>query len=175
MKLIKIENVGIKPVYDISVEDLEHYILENGIVTHNTGLYYSSNQIFIIGRSQEKAGTEVVGYNFTINIEKSRFVKEKSKLQFQVMFDGGIDKYSGLLELALESGFVQKPSNGWYIRVDKNTGEILDEKKVREADTHNKTFWAPILSNPDFYKFVKNKFQLSVNPMNAEVKDDKTI
>jgi len=147
-------------------------IFARTIVSGGSGLYYSANQIFIIGRSQEKVGTDVVGYNFTINIEKSRFVKEKSKLHFQVLFNGGIDKFSGLLDLALESGYVQKPSNGWYIRVDKTTGEILDEKKVREADTHNKAFWAPILSNPDFYKFVKDKFQLSIAPMNMDDTDD---
>jgi len=182
-KIVGIREVEPFDLYDITVEDEHCFELSCDIIAHNSmyaktivsggsGLYYSANQIFIIGRSQEKVGTDVVGYNFTINIEKSRFVKEKSKLHFQVLFNGGIDKFSGLLDLALESGYVQKPSNGWYIRVDKTTGEILDEKKVREADTHNKAFWAPILSNPDFYKFVKDKFQLSIAPMNMDDTDD---
>lgn len=137
------------------------------IVSGGTGVYYSANQIFIIGRSQEKEGTDVVGYNFTINIEKSRFVKEKSKLKFQVMFDGGVNKYSGLLDLALDSGHVKKPSNGWYSRVDTDTGEI-EEKKFREAATNSAEFWAPILAKQSFLDYVKSKYQLAVGSMHRE-------
>ena len=114
MKIKSIRCIGQHKVFDISVQDVEHYVLENGVVTHNTGPMYSANSVFIIGRAQEKDGTDLTGYTFTINIEKSRFVKEKSKLKFTVKFNGGIDKWSGLLDLALESGHVLKPSNGWY-------------------------------------------------------------
>lgn len=132
----------------------------------------ASNIVWIVGRSQEKnKDKELVGYNFTINIEKSRFVKEKSKLVFQVKFDGGIDKFSGLLDIALQSGHVQKPSIGWYSRVDTETGEV-EKEKFREADTHNMEFWKPILSDKTFYDFVRTEFQLAVNPI--EVVEDET-
>ncbi len=49
------------------------------VVSGGTGIYYSADNIFILGRQQEKDGKDVVGYNFIINVEKSRFVKEKSK------------------------------------------------------------------------------------------------
>lgn len=137
------------------------------IVSGGTGVYYSANQIFIVGRSQEKDGTSVTGYKFTINIEKSRFVKEKSKLAFMVDFNTGINKWSGLLDLALESGHVKKPSNGWYSRVDTETGEIED-KKFREADTNTKEFWTPILTDKKFYDFVKTKYRLAVNSIQDE-------
>lgn len=141
------------------------------VVSGGTGVMYSSNTVWIIGRSQEKDGTDLVGYNFTINIEKSRFVKEKSKMAFQVTFDGGIDKFSGLLDLALESGHVMKPSNGWYLRVNKTTGET-DKDKVREKDTHTIDFWKPILTDESFRSFVQNKYQLAVNPINLEADDE---
>ncbi|MDO1821729.1 recombinase RecA, partial [Escherichia coli] len=69
--------------------------------------------VFIIGRRQQKEGTEITGYDFILNAEKSRTVKEKSKFKISVTFSGGIDPYSGLLELAVELGWVVKPSNGW--------------------------------------------------------------
>jgi RecA/RadA recombinase len=141
------------------------------VVSGGTGVMYSSNNVWIIGRSQEKDGTELVGYSFTINIEKSRFVKEKSKLKFLVKFDGGIDKYSGLLDLALDSGHVKKPSNGWYSRVDTETG-VIEDKKWREADTHNKEFWRPILGNQEYLDFVKNTFQLAVTPIQFAEEDE---
>ena len=120
---------------DIPMVVVNHTYMEIGmfpkaIVGGGTGSYYSADNIFIIGRQQEKEGTEVVGYNFIINVEKSRYVKEKSKIPVTVSFDGGISRWSGLLDIAIESGHVIKPSNGWYSKVDKETGEV-EEKKYR--------------------------------------------
>ena len=127
------------------------------IVGGGTGSYYSADNIFILGRQQEKEGTEVVGYNFIINVEKSRDVKEKSKIPVSVSFDGGISRWSGLLDIALESGHVIKPSNGWYQKVDKETGE-MEDKKYRIKDTDTKEFWMPILKQQSFIDFVKDKY-----------------
>ncbi len=130
------------------------------IVGGGTGSYYSADNIFIIGRQQEKEGTEVVGYNFIINVEKSRYVKEKSKIPVTVSFDGGISKWSGLLDIALESGHVIKPSNGWYSKVDVSSGEVED-KKYREKDTHSKEFWLSVLKQKSFQEFVENKYRVA--------------
>jgi len=130
------------------------------IVGGGTGSYYSADNIFIIGRQQEKEGTEIVGYNFIVNVEKSRYVKEKSKIPVTVSFNGGISKWSGLLDLALESGHVIKPSNGWYSKVDVDTGEVEDQK-FREKDTNTKEFWLPILKKESFQTFIKSKYQVA--------------
>jgi len=127
------------------------------IVGGGTGSYYSADNIFIIGRQQEKEGTEVVGYNFIINVEKSRYVKEKSKIPVTVSFDGGISRWSGLLDIAIDSGLVVKPSNGWYSRVNMDTGEIED-KKFRVKDTDTKDFWLPIITNKKFRDYVENRY-----------------
>lgn len=159
MKIKSIKPIGRVPVYDISVDEVEHYVLSNGVVTHNTGAYYSANDIWIIGRSQEKEGTEIVGYNFTINIEKSRRVKEKSKIPLEVRFDGGIDKYSGILDLAIEFGFVVQ-SGAWYQTVDTETGELA-ERKVRGKDI-GPEFFDALLTNENFRAKVRQKYQLGV-------------
>ena len=83
------------------------------VVSGGTGIYYSADNIFIIGRRQQKTGTDVTGYEFVINVEKSRFVREKSKIPVAVTWEDGISKWSGLLDMGLESGHVIKPSNGW--------------------------------------------------------------
>lgn len=160
MKIKSITPVGVKQVYDISVDGAEHYVLGNGVVTHNTGSYYSADNIFILGRQQEKEGTDVVGYNFIINVEKSRYVREKSKIPISVSFNGGISRWSGLLDIALESGHIIKPSNGWYQVVDTETGVIL-EKKYRFKDTDTKDFWLPIMTQRSFIEFVKSKYSVS--------------
>ena len=159
MKIMKIEPVGKRKVYDISVADAEHYVLANGVVTHNTGLIYSANQAFIIGKSQEKDGTELSGWNFTLNVEKSRYVREKSKLTFRVLYESGIQKYSGLLDMALDALIVQKPSNGWYSRVDKDG--VIEDKKWRAKETDCDEFWEPILSDIRFSKWIADNFKLN--------------
>ena len=134
------------------------------VLSGGKGLYYSANQIFMIGRSQDKGSDGIEGYNFSLNVDKSRFVKEKSKLEFNVNFDSGINKWSGLMDLALESGHVKKPSNGWFTRVDQETGEI-EEKKWRKADSDSKAFWMPVLTQQSFQDYVKNKYQLCIGAM----------
>lgn len=130
------------------------------VISGGLGLIYSANQAFIIGKSQEKDGTEVSGFNFTLNVEKSRFVREKSKFTFSVNFDKGINKWSGLLDLALESGDCVKPSMGWYQLVDTETGEFLGNK-VRAKDTECNEFLGVIMKRPAFKDFVSNKFKLA--------------
>jgi RecA/RadA recombinase len=129
------------------------------VVGGGTGSYYSADNIFIIGRQQEKDGTDLTGYNFVINVEKSRYVREKSKIPISVDFESGISKYSGLMDVALEGNFVTKPTNGWYAKVDQITGEIGDKKRL--ADTHNADFWEPILKTEKFKDFITKKYGIS--------------
>jgi RecA/RadA recombinase len=129
------------------------------IVGGGTGSYYSADTIWILGRQQDKDGTELVGYNFIINVEKSRYVREKSKIPVTVSFDGGINKWSGLLDIALEGNFVTKPSNGWYAKVDQDTGEVLDKKRF--ADTQTEEFWKDILADEKFKDFVRKKYEIT--------------
>ena len=149
---------------DIPMVVVNHTYMEIGmfpkaIVGGGTGSYYSADNIFILGRQQEKEGTEVVGYNFIINVEKSRYVKEKSKIPVSVSFDGGISRWSGLLDIALDGGFVVKPSNGWYSKVDEDG--VIEDKKHRIKETDTADFWLPILKSKRFQKFVADKYQIA--------------
>jgi RecA/RadA recombinase len=158
---------------DIPMIVVNHTYMEIGmfpkaIVGGGTGSYYSADNIFIIGRQQEKEGTEVVGYNFIINVEKSRYVKEKSKIPVTVRHDGGISKWSGLLDIALDSGHVVKPSNGWYSKVDADG--VIEDKKYRIKETDSSDFWLPILKQKSFQDFVQNTYQIaSGNIMQGDV------
>jgi RecA/RadA recombinase len=150
-------------IKDIPMVVVNHTYAEIGlypkqIVSGGTGIYYSADNIFIIGRQQEKDGTDVIGYNFVINVEKSRFVKEKSKIPIEVTFEGGISTWSGLLDIAIEAGFVVKPSNGWYSHKDS-------EKKYRQKDTYTKEFWLPILSNKDFRQYIDDTYRIAGSEM----------
>ena len=134
-------------------------LFPKAIVSGGTGIYYSADNIWILGRQQNKVGTEIKGYHFVINVEKSRYVKEKSKIPISVSWEGGVEPYSGLLAVGLAGNYVAKPSNGWYCHVDRSTGELMDAK-VREKDTLKAEFWKPILEETDFKDFVNKQYAI---------------
>ena len=125
-----------------------------------TGLFYSSNQILYVSRSNSKKGTDLVGYNFNLNVMKGRLVREKARIPITVLFNGGLNVWSGLLDMAVASGDVIKPSNGWYQVANPETGEV-EEKKYRAVDTNTREFWDPILKRPHFKKWIENTFSVS--------------
>ena len=160
-------------IKDIPMIVVNHTYSEMGlfpkqIVSGGTGIYYSADNIFIIGRQQEKDGTDIIGYNFIINVEKSRFVREKSKIPVEVTFEGGISTWSGLLDVALEGGFVIKPSNGWYSKKGQ-------EQKVRLKDTYTKEFWMPILTSKEFREFIEARYKMASNDMMINDMDQVSI
>jgi len=165
---------------DIPCVAINHIYQEIGlfpknIVSGGTGIYYSANQIFIISKSQEKDGSDLAGFKFTINIEKSRYVKEKAKLPFRVMFDTGIDKWSSLFDLALESGHLTKASTGWYNIVDPNTGEIDDTKRRAKDIEKDDEFFKALVENSKFKAFVEDKFKLTTSNKEYDDRDYDTV
>lgn len=152
---------------DIPMLAINHTYQEIGlfpkaVVSGGTGIYYSADNIWIIGRRQNKVGTEVTGYDFVINVEKSRYVREKSIIPITVSWEGGIDVASGLLDVALAGEFVVKPKNGWYAKVDQETGEI-DGKNFRQKEL-TKDFWHDIITSDKFKKFIEEQYKIGVVP-----------
>ena len=149
---------------DIPMIVINHTYQEIGlfpkeIMSGGTGIYYSANQIFFMGRQQEKDGKEVSGYNFMIGVDKSRFVREKTRLPLSISWEGGINKWSGLLDVGIEVGWIQKPANGWFEGIDPSTGEVITDKK-RRKDTDTAEFWLPMFK-AGFADAIKKRFSIS--------------
>ena len=116
------------------------------VVSGGSGTIYSANQIFIITKSQEKDGTVLAGNKFTINIEKSRYLREKAKLPFIVTYDKGINKYSGLMDMCLDLGYIEKATAISYL-IPSLFGE--DKFKRKELEK-NKEIWEKIFLDQKF-------------------------
>lgn len=142
------------------------------VVSGGTGIYYSASQIFIMGRQQEKDTEGLTGYNYIINVEKSRTVREKAKIPLTVLFDSGINKYSGLLDIAIELNAVVKHPGGWYSKIDLESGEV-DAKKVRARDTDNEEFWGSYLESVKFKQLIRDMYQLSSHNISGDVENVK--
>lgn len=145
---------------EIPVVAINHTYQEIGgnaprqIVGGGTGLYYSANDIWIVGRQQEKEGSDIIGYNFIINIEKSRYVREKAKIPLSVTFEEGINRRSGLFEKAVELGFIIQ-SGAWY----KLPSE--PDKSIRRADIEsNEAFWEALIKDQNFQAAITSEYKL---------------
>ena len=154
---------------DIPLIAVNHTYKEIGlfpkdVVSGGTGIYYSADAIWIIGRQQDKVGTEIQGYHFIINIEKSRHVKEKSKIPISVSWDGGIVKWSGLMDIAEKGGYLTKPKVGWYEAVNPATGEIISDKLMRAKEVvDNSEFWLKMFKETDFTTYIKNSYTIGAS------------
>jgi RecA/RadA recombinase len=156
---------------DIPLVAVNHTYKEIGlypkdIVSGGTGAYYSADAIWIIGRQQEKVDKEIAGYHFIINIEKSRHVREKAKIPVSVTFEGGISKWSGLMDVAEAGGYIVKPKVGWYEAVDPSTGEVLCDKMMRAKEiADNKEFWLMMFEKTDIATFIKEKYTMATKSL----------
>ena len=166
---------------DIPCIAINHVYQEIGlfpknIVSGGTGIMYSANQVFIIGKAQQKDGKDLEGFKFTINIEKSRYVKEKSKLPFTVLFDKGIQKWSSLMELALESGHLDSKTQGWYNEINMETGEVLEPKRRAKDIMLDDEFFERIMKCPKYNEYIERKFKLNAAVMgDANAREDDLI
>lgn len=141
----------------------EMSLFPKSVVGGGTALIYFANQVFMMGRQQEKGAEGIEGYNFIMNVEKSRFVKEKSKIPIQVMYEGGIQKYTGLLDIAIELGFVKEGKAG---RGKGYTREGLDTDKVWTAEeAKTDEFWKDVLTRTNFNEAVKKRYQVGTSKL----------
>jgi len=126
------------------------------IMSGGQGGMLSANSVFIIGKRQVKDGKDLLGWNFVMNAEKSRTIREKSSIPIEVLYEGGIDRYTGLLDIALATGYVTKPKMGWYTRPN-----IEGDKNWRKKETSCPEFWDKLLNDEKFCEAVKNMYKLS--------------
>jgi hypothetical protein len=128
-----IKSVPSETVYDISVDQYENYILENFVVTHNSGFKYATSTIITLSKSKEKEGNEVVGNIIRAKTHKSRLSKENQQVEIRLFYDNrGLDRYYGLPQLAAQAGIWPASGNRY----------LIDGKKVWEKE---------ILRNPELY------------------------
>lgn len=132
---VKIKNkhsIGIRPVYDISVSDAQHYLLESGVVSHNSGFIYASSIVVAMRKLKLKEDddgnktSQVHGIRAACKIMKSRYSKPFESVQIKIPYETGMDPHSGLFELFEGMGLLVKQGNR-YRYVSPVTGEEIIE------------------------------------------------
>jgi hypothetical protein len=169
VKITNIRKVQSEPVFDITVLNASHYILENGVVTHNSGLMYSASTIVYLTKSKDKDGTEVIGNIIKCKLQKSRLTKEQSKVDTKLSFTTGLDRYYGLSDLAIEAG-IWKSQGG---RIELEDGKKVFGKNINQDPS--KFFTKDILDRIDEYCGKKYKFGNSLEENDEVEENDEAV
>lgn len=125
---------------------------------------WAPDDTWMVTRSKIKEGKDLAGHSFNIKVLKSRNVREGARIPIEVTFEGGINRYSGLLEVARATGHVELVSGAWYTRPG-----VEDDKKWRRGAVDSEEFWAPVLADPSFLTAVENAYTLNSSNMTARL------
>lgn len=120
------------------------------VVAGGSGAQYAADTIVMLSKKQDKQGDEIVGNIIHLHMKKSRLSRENTKVDTRIRFDGGLDRYYGLLDLAMEAGMVKKVST----RYEFPDGSKVFESKVYK--TPEQYFTPAFLTELDEY--VKTQF-----------------
>lgn len=98
-------------------------------ISGGSGLKYAASSIAMLSKKKDKDGTAVVGNIIKINMHKSRFTKEQTKVEVKLSFDKGLDRYYGLLDLAEKYDIIKKVSTRYELPDGRKVfGKAINEK-----------------------------------------------
>lgn len=119
------------------------------------GPAYGSSIIISMTKSQETEGSgsskEHVGTGVTCTNTKNRFAKEKEKVRIVINYEEGLNRYSGLFDIATQLDFITSSGGAWY------TYKGSDEKFYKKSIEHDVDFWEEKLKG-EFGIALNNKF-----------------
>ena len=75
-----------------------------------SGLKYAASTVVFLGKKKDRDATtkEIVGNIIKCTTFKSRLSKENQKAEVLLSYDKGLDRYYGMIELAIEAGLFEK-------------------------------------------------------------------
>ena len=75
-----------------------------------SGLKYAASSIVYLSKKKEKDGTEVIGNIVHCKNQKSRLTIENKMVDVRLTYDKGLDRYYGLIDLAVKYGIFKQVS-----------------------------------------------------------------
>ena len=108
-----------------------------------SGLKYAASSIVYLSKRKEKDGTEIIGNIIHCKNYKSRLTKENKVVDVRLTYDKGLDRYYGLLDLALKHNIFKQVST----RIELPDGSKTFGKTINNDPT--KYFTDDILKQLD--------------------------
>ena len=107
---LKLGKVGIPMIVTNHTYDVIGSMFPQKEMGGGSGLKYAASSIIYLSKKKEKEGTEVVGNIIHCKNAKSRLTVENRMVDVRLTYDKGLDKYYGLLDLAVAFGVFEKSS-----------------------------------------------------------------
>jgi RecA/RadA recombinase len=130
-----------------------------------SGAQYASDTIVMLSKKQEKVGDDIVGILVHVHVKKSRLSRENTKVDVRILFDGGLDRYYGLLDFAVEAGLIKKVSTRYEL---PDGSKVFEKTILAKPET---VFTQELLEKLDEY--MKPKFtytsQVATEAVDSEV------
>jgi RecA/RadA recombinase len=94
-----------------------------------SGLKYAASTIVYLSKKKEKnADGDVIGNIIHCKLYKSRLTKENQMVDVQLNYDTGLNRYYGLVDIAMNHGIFKKVST----RIELPDGTTAFEKNINE-------------------------------------------
>ncbi len=122
--LKKIFQPDLTPVFDIEVAEDHHYIIGDGIVSHNSGFIFASSIVVLMNKRKLKVAadgaktTDVQGIRSIIKVVKTRYTKPFEEIEVLIPWEGGMDRYSGLFDMFEKTMLVKDGNRYGYTSLD---------------------------------------------------------
>src|SRR6056300_435073 len=120
-----------------------------------SGLKYAASSIVYLSKKKEKEGTDIVGNIIHCKTHKSRLSKENMMVDTRLRYDTGLDRYYGLLDLAIKHGIFKQVST----RIELPDGSKQYAKTIQNEP--EKYFTEEIMNQLD--EAAKKEFSYGVN------------
>ena len=107
---LKLGKVGIPMIVTNHTYDVIGSMFPQKEMGGGSGLKYAASSIVYLSKKKEKDGTEVIGNIIHCKNQKSRLTVENKMVDVRLTYDKGLDRYYGLLDLALKYGIFKQTS-----------------------------------------------------------------
>ena len=144
LKKVKIKNkssIGVKKVYDISVPGAHHYLLDSGIVSHNSGFIYASSIVIAMDKLKLKTDADgnktskVHGIRSKCKIMKTRYSKPFENVELEIPYETGLDPFSGMFEYILSKEVIVRNGNKYtYVDYDGNEHKYFEKEYKKNTN-----------------------------------------
>ena len=107
---LKLGKVGIPMIVTNHTYDVIGSMFPQKEMGGGSGLKYAASSIIYLSKKKEKDGTEIIGNIIHCKNHKSRLTVENKMVDVRLTYDKGLDRYYGLLDLALKYGIFKQTS-----------------------------------------------------------------
>ncbi len=106
-------------------------------VSGGMGPVYASSIVIGMKKGKLKDGADVTGIKATCKILKSRYAKPQESVKINIPYEEGMDPYSGLLDMFVDLGFVEKVGNRYKYESRITGDEFIEFRKNWQPDHYH--------------------------------------